>query len=336
MNRNCPKDQMVMGRHNGVRRLSRTDALALAATCLLLVVLVPVLLARPRERASRVLCEANLSRIGKTMLIYADDYEDKLPRAAGRNSVWGPLADWAAQSRSMAYGVNPVDGGGGRATFSSCFYLLVKYYGAPTRLFICKGDSGAKEFKLSDLPWGVPFPRAKLSDLWDFGPTIADATRACSYSYHAPFGLYGLTTARDPNLPMAADRNPWLNSPEAVGKLFPGTGTDRFQPDVAGYGGSSATARNGNAITHQSDGQNVLFLDGRVTFETRAYCGVVSQADPSVWPRPDNIYTVSDCPPYGSPMGTAPLCLSRPLSPDDSLLLHDDARSNTGYPGTRP
>jgi hypothetical protein len=316
MNRNCPKDQMVMGRHNGVRRLSRTDALALAATCLLLVVLVPVLLARPRERASRVLCEANLSRIGKTMLIYADDYEDKLPRAAGRNSVWGPLADWAAQSRSMAYGVNPVDGGGGRATFSSCFYLLVKYYGAPTRLFICKGDSGAKEFKLSDLPWGVPFPRAKLSDLWDFGESIADASRACSYSYHTPFGLYALTTARDPNLAVAADRNPWISSPGANGSDI-----RFFTPDIPGYPGTSDRAHYGNAITHLWYGQNVLFLDGRVTFERRPFCGVVSK---HLWSQgPDNIYTVTDKLVGGSPMGTAPQCSSQPLDPDDSLLLHD-------------
>jgi hypothetical protein len=272
-----------------------------------------------------VLCGANLGQIGKAMLIYANDYEDELPHAGGRYSMWGPVADWAAPNRWAAFGVNPATGDGGYATFSSCFYLLVKYCGAPTRLFICKGDSGAKEFKLSDLPWGVPFPRAKLGDLWDFGPTIADATRACSYSYHTPFGLYAVSTASDPNSPMAADRNPWLNSPAADAKWFPGAGTGIFWPDTEPYGGSAAQGRNGNAITHQKDGQNVLSLDGRVTFETRAYCGIAQ----------DNIYTVSDRPPDGSVFGTAPLSSSMPMGRRDSLLLQDDFKSSSGVPPER-
>jgi hypothetical protein len=312
MNRNCPKDQMVMGRHNGVRRLSRTDALALAATCLLLVVLVPVLLARPRERASRVLCGANLGRIGKTMLIYANDYEGVLPRAGGPTTIWGPVSNWIAPNRWAAYAVNPSTQEGGTASFSSCFYLLVKYCQVPPRVFICKGDPGAREFRLSDVLPSVLSQTMTLSDFWDFGPTMSNAAKSCSYTYHVPFGQYGLTTARDPNLAVAADRNPWMSSPGADAKPFPGVGPDRFMPDVEPWGGSSATARNGNTFTHQNDGQNVLFLDGRVVFEKGPCCGV----------RQDNIYTVGDRG-GGSPMGLAPVCSSQPQHQHDSLLLHD-------------
>jgi hypothetical protein len=324
----------AMAKPGGTRRLSRTDTLAIAALCLLVVSLVPVLLAKPRERASRILCGANLAQIGKAMFIYANDYDGVLPRAGGPTTMWGPLANWVAPNRWVAYGVNPTTNEGGKASFSSCFYLLVKYYRVPTRLFICRGDIEAREFRLSELAPGALPHGCQLADCWDFGPTMADATKACSYSYHVPFGLYGLTTARDPNLPVAADRNPWLNSPGAAAKSYPGTGTDRFQPDIAGYGGSSALARNGNAITHQSDGQNVLFLDGRVTFETRPYCGVTGQGGFSRWP--DNVYTLSDMWGGGSPFGTVARCGSLPPWSSDSLLLHDDARSNTGYPGTRP
>ncbi len=314
-----------MAKQNGTRRLSRVDALALTASCLLLVVLVPVLFAKPRARASRVLCGANLGQIGKAMLIYANDYDGVLPHAGGRYTIWGPVLDWVAPNRWIAYGVTPTTGEGGCASFSSCLYLLVKYCQAPPRLFICKGDGGAKEFRLSGVTPGALPASTELSDLWDFGPTMAAASRACSYSYHTPFGPYGLTTARDPNFPVAADRNPWLNSPGAAAKLFPGTGDERFVPDIAGYGGSSAQARNGNAITHQSDGQNVLFLDGRVTFEKRAYCGVVS--GPSSWRWTDNIYTISDGSGSGSPFGTPPVCFSQPASAPDSLLLNDDPAS---------
>jgi hypothetical protein len=305
-----------MATRGNMRGLSRVDALVLATVCLLLILLVPVLFGKPRERASRILCGANLARIGKAIRIYANDYEDELPHAGGRYSTWGPLANWTAVNRSMAYGVNPVTGDGGLATFSSCFYLLVKYCGAPPRLFICQGDIGAEEFRLSDVPAGAISASTQFSDLWDFGPTIADATRGCSYSYHAPFGPYALSTASDPNSPMAADRNPWINSPGADARPFPGSGTDLFRPDIQGYGGSAAQARNGNAITHRSDGQNVLFLDGRVTFETRPYCGIGQ----------DNIYTMSDRSSEGSVFGMPPVSSSQPMSRKDALLLHDDYR----------
>jgi hypothetical protein len=264
------------------------------------------------------------------MLIYANDYDGALPRAGGPTTVWGPVYNWIAPNRWAAYAVNSATEEGGVASFSSCFYLLVKYYQTPPRVFICRGDLGAREFRLSDVLPDILSRTMELSDFWDFGPSIA-ATKACSYSYHVPFGLFGLTTARDPNLPVAADRNPWLNSPGAAAKPFPGTGSDQFRPDIAGYGGSSATARNGNAITHQGDGQNVLFLDGRVTFETRPYCGVMSGFvfSPQRWP--DNIYTVSDMTPAGSPFGTAPLCFFPPQSAADSVLLHDDPASGISF-----
>jgi len=38
--------------------------------------------------------------------------------------------------------------GGGRASISSCFYMLVKYMEMPTRVFVCGGDEGTTEFKL--------------------------------------------------------------------------------------------------------------------------------------------------------------------------------------------
>jgi hypothetical protein len=314
-----------MAKQGGTRRLSRTDTVVIAAVCLLLAALVPVLLAKPRAQASRVLCGANLGQIGKVMLIYANDYDGVLPHAGGRSTIWGPVLNFAAPNRWVAYGVTPATGEGGRASFSSCFYLLVKYCQAPPRLFICKGDLGAREFRLADVALGALPPSLELSDLWEFGPTMGDATRACSYAYHVPFGPYGLTTALDPNSPVAADRNSWITSPGAMAKIFPGVGLDKFVPDTADYGGSSALARNGNTFTHQNDGQNVLFLDGRVVFGKSPCCGV----------RRDNIYTVGGLS-VGSPLGTTPVCWMQPQNPDDSLLLHDDpACPSTPWPPPR-
>jgi prepilin-type N-terminal cleavage/methylation domain-containing protein len=295
----------------------------IAIIALLMGILMPAL-ARVRQLAFRMTCGTNLSGIGKAMLIYANDYEDELPRAGGRNSTWGPIVNWIAANRNVAYGVSAT-GDGGKATISSCFYLLVKYAEVTPKSFICKGDAGTTEFKLADVAAGTVPANTELIDLWDFGPTLADAAKACSYSYHVPFGLYALTTSSEPGFAVAADRNPWIRSPGADAKPFPGTGTDVFRPDIQGYGGSNDQARNGNAITHQSEGQNVLFLDSHVQFEKRPYCSI----------EDDNIYTLTDKGTVsGSPMGTAPLCTTQPGARKDSLLIHDDPQGGTG--GTPP
>ena len=60
---------------------------SLSVIALMMAILMPAL-ARTRQIAFRMVCGTNLSGIGKAMLIYANDYEDELPRAGGRNSTW--------------------------------------------------------------------------------------------------------------------------------------------------------------------------------------------------------------------------------------------------------
>ena len=85
------------------RGFTRLDALFAGVACLVLVLMVPVLLAKPRERSIRTLCAANLAQIGKTMFLYAADNEGTLPRAGGLNTAWGPVANWHGISRNAAF-----------------------------------------------------------------------------------------------------------------------------------------------------------------------------------------------------------------------------------------
>jgi len=232
-------------------------------------ILLPAL-ARTRQIAFRMVCATNLSGIGKAMLIYSNDYDDELPRAGGRNSVWSSrIPNWRADNRFTAYGLS-ADGSGGMGTITSSFYLLVKYAEVTPKSFICKGDHGTTEFKPADNGAGD----RELIDLWDFG---LEPSRHCSYSYHMPYGLYALTTSSEPGMAVAADRNPWITSPAAEGKdpIF----FSIFNPD-----GGKEVVNVGNAIAHQEDGQNVLFMDSHVGFEKRSFCGI----------NDDNIYTYWD------------------------------------------
>jgi prepilin-type N-terminal cleavage/methylation domain-containing protein/prepilin-type processing-associated H-X9-DG protein len=296
----------------------------IAIIALLMGILMPAL-ARVRQLAFRMTCGTNLSGIGKAMLIYANDYEDELPRAGGRNTAWGgmPATGWYAADRRTAFGLG-ADGSGGSASISSCFYLLIKYSEVTPKSFICKGDAGTTEFKLSEMT-GLPNPNFELIDAWDFGPPT-ESYKHCSYTYHVPFGLYALTTSNEPGFAVAADRNPWITSPASA----PGAWGD-FKPDVTYVGGAVGTsdsAKKGNAIAHQSDGQNVLFLDSHVEFAKRSYCSI----------EDDNIYTVSRDQSKGDVWGagipaTGSACV--PANRKDSVLVHDPDNFGTKPPPVR-
>jgi prepilin-type N-terminal cleavage/methylation domain-containing protein len=277
----------------------------IAIIALLMGILMPAL-ARVRQIAFRMVCGTNLSGIGKAMLIYSNDYDDELPRAGGRDSEWGNVV-WDATDRYGAYAVD-TDGTGGKATISSCFYLLVKYAEVTPKSFVCKGDTGTTEFKLADED--VTTTDFEMIDAWDFGE---EADTHCSYSYHAPFGTYALTTSSEPGLAVASERNPWIKSPAADAGDF-----SLFMPDITGTtGGTTETGLAGNAISHQGDGQNVLFLDSHVEFAKRSFCSL----------EDDNIFTKSANATKGDPLGVVPTAASgtgsEPRNRKDSLLLHD-------------
>jgi len=281
----------------------------IAIIALLMGILMPAL-ARVRQVAHRLVCGTNLSGIGKAMLIYANDYDDELPRAGGRNSTWsGRIPQWLADNRFTAYGLNPADGSGGTATITSSFYLLIKYAEVTPKSFLCKGDSGTNEFKPSDYGAGD----RELIDLWDFGP---EASNHCSYSYHMPYGLYALTTSSEPGMAVAADRNPWITSPAAEGK-------DAGLLSSYNPTGDREAINIGNAIAHQEDGQNVLFMDSHVSFEKKPFCGV----------NDDNIYTSWI---IGQDVRRGELPIpgaSEPQDRLDSLLVHDGEGSEPGPKG---
>ncbi|MHC4486292.1 MAG: hypothetical protein ACYS4T_13950 [Planctomycetota bacterium] len=280
----------------------------IAIIALLMGILMPAL-ARVRQIAFRMVCGTNLSGIGKAMLIYSNDYDDELPRAGGRNATWsGRISNWLADNRFAAFGVGP-DGSGGVGTITSSFYLLVKYAEVTPKSFICKGDSGTNEFKPADDGAG----ERELIDLWDFG---LEPLKHCSYSYHMPYGLYALTTSSEPGMAVAGDRNPWIASPAAEAQPFPSDGTGQtFIPE-----GSREQINVGNALAHQKDGQNVLFMDSHVGFEKTSYCGI----------NDDNIYTFWQ-PGTDVRMGSQPLPgASEPADRLDSFLVND------GEPGSGP
>jgi hypothetical protein len=140
------------------------EVLIIVLVCLFLLAIVPPAFRQSRSDAFRITCARNLFTIGRAMLIYSNDYDDELPRAGGRDSMWwNQIPNWQADSRFTAYGL-AADGSGGMATITSSLYLLVKYAELSPRTFVCPGDSGATVFNLND--YGAR-DRENI-DLWDF------------------------------------------------------------------------------------------------------------------------------------------------------------------------
>ncbi len=238
----------------------------IAIIALLMGILMPAL-SRVRQLAFRLVCGTNLSGIGKAMLIYANDYDDELPRAGGRDASWSGPVDWKAPDLYSAYGIGS---SGGHATVSSSFYLLVKYAEVTPKSFVCKSDTGTTEWEINQEPTApVGF---ELIDAWDFGTKPQEH---CSYAYHWPFGRYALTTSSEPGMAVAADRNPWQVSPAGEAR------TDVMWANFNPLGGTEAV-RSGNSLTHQEDGQNVMYLDTHVDFVKTSACSL----------EEDNIYTI--------------------------------------------
>ena len=250
-------------------------------------ILMPAL-SRVRQLAHRLVCGTNLAGIGKAMLIYANDNEEDYPIAGPINSAWssnGSIFNWVATTRIQAFGGR---GATSAATIASSFFLLVKYGGVTAKQFICKGDAGAQTFDLSIYQSSLPDTIKSIEDPWDFGTSAGFSGRGPgfhnSYSFQMPYkpagsSAFPISGSSSPESPVAADRNPYLDTNAAIY-----IGLSDSLPAVAwvvdeGYKdpgplAPTTTEKYGNAAAHQREGQNVLFNDSHVNFERYPNVGI--------------------------------------------------------------
>jgi prepilin-type N-terminal cleavage/methylation domain-containing protein len=293
----------------------------IAIIALLMSILMPTL-AKVRAMALRAVCSTNLSSLHKAFLAYAHDNFQEYPRAGGKTSQWRistslPLPVFYERNEIRAFHKEGSATGDSYATIGASLYFLIKYADAAPKEFICGGDSGAVEFELSLYKSVIPATTslARQQDItlaWDFGGPPNEngdpPARHYSYSYHMPYCqtrqmYYTLSTSRQPDIPVMADRNPYL---VLIQEATP--------PYVYG---NSEQEKWGNSPSHKYEGQNVLFNDSSVSWETVPYCGI----------NHDNIYTYA-LDPDNPQVGTRPRKFSGaayPRSGDDSLLVNEGA-----------
>ncbi len=236
------------------------------------------------------------------MLTYAQDYDGVLPVAGGPDARWGPrLTNWIAEDFAEAFALDP-DRAGRSATISSSLYLLVRSAHITPDVFVCPADRRTTAF----VPAKYHVQGEELTDLWDFGP---EPPKHVSYSYHMQYSPFRLTRSSEPGMAVAADRNPWMDSPFARARDFSKLKLEAASAKEWREGGYRA----GNSAAHQADGQCVVFLDAHVDFAKVSSCGF----------EEDNVYTFWD----GSDKtrGKPPVFGSQPADRKDSLLVNDPA-----------
>jgi len=264
----------------------------IAIIALLMGILMPAL-NRVRQIAFRMICGTHLKGIGSSMLLYSNDNGDAYPAAGiGSYNVWastGTIANFAATGAgAMASAFNA-----GESTITACLFMLVKSYDVTPSQFVCKGDTGTKEFKLADTGTTV----TDMSIVWDFGNgtgavgSYPKPGQYNSYAYHSPYGTgvsgtnFPISATSNPGSPVCSDRNPYLDKNAwgntagmctgylDHGDLAPGA-VAAYWDATSGIGEYKDPDKTGNCAAHQREGQNVLFNDGHASFEKYPNVGI--------------------------------------------------------------
>jgi prepilin-type processing-associated H-X9-DG protein len=214
-----------------------------------------------RTPANRVKCSSNLRQIGQAILLYSNENGGAYPRTRFEPGpivipTWGTGA--SAQEPSDPDGPKPND-------VSAALFLLLRTQEITTEVFTCPSSNAEKW----DLGGG-----SNTALNWSNWAGRDGIRKHLSYSYQNPYPdddavvrKFVLNNSVSAEFAVAADINP---------------GTEGDGQNVLAVGTTSATRdmKQANSRNHDGDGQNVLYGDGHVEFQSSPFCGV----------QRDNIY----------------------------------------------
>ena len=258
---------------------------------LLISILLPSL-NRARETANRVKCSSNLRQIGQALLLYANENKGGYPRTLDGGAPTAALTTWGTGSADS----DPFNPGAPAATdvqlydVTAALFMLIRTQDVGSEVFTCPSSNAEKD--LYGGGTNGPLQRGNFTTV----------SKNLSYSYAHPYpdstatgGGYKLNSSIGPDFAIAADINP-------------GTAGTGNNVTAVRTGSSASEMKNGNTNNHDRDGQNVLYGDGHVEFQSNPFVGV----------QRDCIYTVSDNPPSTL---TSNVVKGEPINSNDSVML---------------
>ena len=229
---------------------------------LLISILLPSL-NRARETANRVKCASNLRQIGQALLIYSNDAKGPYPRtnflsATNVTPTWGTGATFSDPFTGAAGTGRPENN-----DVTAALYLLLRTQDITAEVFTCPSSNAEK--------WD--FGGGSNTALnWSNWNGTAGVQRNLSYSYANPYpdqnavsSGYKLNNSLGAEFAVASDINP--------GDGQSGGGTNDNVLAVTSTS-SARDMKQANSNNHDEDGENVLYGDGHVEFQTNPFCGI--------------------------------------------------------------
>jgi prepilin-type N-terminal cleavage/methylation domain-containing protein/prepilin-type processing-associated H-X9-DG protein len=258
---------------------------------LLLSILLPVL-SGVRASGLRLRCMNNLRQIGLAMTIYSSREPDGgFPRTTYKLGQHLQL-DNAGYLVPNSFGKS---GYVGENNVPASLFLLLKVEKLPASMFVCPS---------TDATAGFTQENPQLSSNWGFIP------QNMNYSFATAFPeTLGVQQGFKWNLTinsqfaLAADMNPGTR-----GGVNPPNNVVAPPHDASDQQMAAANSNN-----HLNKGQNVLYGDGHVEWQTTPYCGVMRAVG-----FPDQIYTA------GNGDGGITSDIAFPVDSKDSVLLPTD------------
>jgi len=236
------------------------------------------------ESSSRVRCSSNLRQIGQALLLYSNDNAKAYPRtiASAVRDGQEPVPTWGT---GAAAGNPFIDADGPRDNdITAALFMLLRTQDITSEVFCCPNSSDEKDIYGGGT--NAPINRSNFSN-----------RKNLSYSFQNPYPRqkaidagFKWTNELSADFALAADKTPGVT----------GSGDNVLTPTAMS---SAKDMRQGNSNNHDKDGQNILYGDGHVAWESNPFVGV----------NRDNIFTTAD----GK-------IAASPVDANDSILLPTD------------
>ena len=249
----------------------------------LIVVAIAFLLpstSRTKHGDSRVRCSSNLRQIGQAILLYSNDQRGgAFPRTRASAPDENPIPTW---------GTNPAatqpfkEDGPAENDVTAALFLLLRTQDITSEVFTCPNSDAEKD----NYAGKTPIERSNFTDV----------KKNLSYSYQNPY----------PNkdaIGKGFKLNNTLGAEFAIAADICG-GTPQKLSEVTSTS-SANDMRQVNSPNHDRDGQNILYGDGHVAWESNPFVGT----------NRDNIYTTSDGKIVASPVDANDSILLPPPNP---------------------
>ena len=226
---------------------------------ILATLIVPSLI-RAVELARQAACNANVQKIVIGLTQYSNASEE-MPNV--------PVSSWdTAIGDENTRGIRPFAVAGGAKpaavdrNHSANLWLLARGDHVSLAAFVCPATTDS------------PNEGERVKEYWDF-----ESGLRISYGLQSPYGHGGSLSILTPeNVVLVADGSPYVETY---------SGTIRANPNLVNWSDDTLDTEQkrlrGNSPNHDSEGQNVGYIDGHADWKTDANCGKNS----------DNIYTAT-------------------------------------------